>query len=603
MEEIDSILENIKRDINLSPNNNYEISNNAYGFIISGINFLELNKDDSTIIAYIREKNRININLGNFLFVPYDTNNENINEFLFLKVIKIQYRQEYVVDDATEINAQRFINMNDNYCSTSNMDYKLLVYLEPICILYRKCSSDEYISSHDTTIYNRKFVTKLPKPHSLLFPIIDKSMIKFGLNIPNSGIFIGNLCINGELVETISETKYVSYYLKNDYKINEPLIFRHILICGSTGTGKTFLTKNILRQFMNSKNKYKIRKNSTIEKTPCLIILDPQDEYSQLYEDNDLINEQDKFYFKSENIQYGGFKNTKLFVPNIGKLRYNGLSKTEQIVFTIPFYFVKSNPWILELAELTENQYLGLEILVEDFFNKYNNEKDGTYINFQNFLKNEETRKKYTEIQRNIHESSYDGIVRKVTSKIYESIFDQDAPSIISLIPEIFSSSQISIFPTGFISSSRVKDIIVLIIMTILVDNKLSIDGLDCIKETPIILAIDEAHRYLSNSFNIQSSKIINKFSEAARQGRKECMGLVLITQDPQDINSEIMKQVNTRIILSLHNESALKTLQLPKEYEKKIPFLKRGQAIVYSPDNSNIVEVSGLNICTVKHI
>jgi len=115
-------------------------------------------------------------------------------------------------------------------------------------------------------------------------------------------------------------------------------------------------------------------------------------------------------------------------------------------------------------------------------------------------------------------------------------------------------------------------------------------------------LALDEAHRYLSNPARNQEEIIVSKFADAARQGRKECLGLFLITQDPQDIDKTIMKQINTKIVLNLNNESAINSLMIPKKYEKRIPYLKKGQAIVHSPDNSEPVEISGLSTCVVNH-
>ena len=88
----------------------------------------------------------------------------------------------------------------------------------------------------------------------------------------------------------------------------------------------------------------------------------------------------------------------------------------------------------------------------------------------------------------------------------------------------------------------------------------------------------------------------------AARQGRKEALGLFLITQDPQDIDDTVFKQVNTKMILNLNNDAAITSLKVPKEYERRIPYLKKGQMIIHSPDNSDIVEIVGLSNCVVRH-
>jgi DNA helicase HerA-like ATPase len=181
--------------------------------------------------------------------------------------------------------------------------------------------------------------------------------------------------------------------------------------------------------------------------------------------------------------------------------------------------------------------------------------------------------------------------------------FDQGTANITDILDQIFVPGQISVFPTEYISSSRSRDLIILALMSLIVDNKLKNTGNKLIKNTPLILGLDEAHRYLSSAKSTQARAIVGKFTEAARQGRKESLGLMLITQDPQDIAGSIMKQINTKIILNLNNESAISSLQIPKKHEKRIPFLKRGQMIVHSPDNSDTVELIGLDNCTVNHV
>ncbi|KKG76846.1 hypothetical protein DU43_14410 [Methanosarcina mazei] len=247
---------------------------------------------------------------------------------------------------------------------------------------------------------------------------------------------------------------------------------------------------------------------------------------------------------------------------------------------------------------MSELQYMGLETLLEDFFKS---SASPSYLNFIDHINDEGTRSDYIASGK-IHESSYDGITRRVKSSSFSKVFDQDATSITDLLDKIFKPGQISVFPTEFISDSRIRDLIVLTIMSLIVDNKLSTTGKDEIKGIPIILALDEAHRYLSKAKGEHSRRIISRFADAARQGRKEALGLFLITQDPQDIDDTVIKQINTKLILNLNNDAAISSLKVPKEYERRIPYLKKGQMIIHSPDNSDIVEILGLSSCVVRH-
>ncbi|WP_410807748.1 ATP-binding protein [Methanohalobium sp.] len=556
-------------------------TDHAYGIVTTGIEPLEITESNATLTGYITTTRRQDVRLGTYVLVPYG------DEDLFARIWKLQYIQEFEVDDATEIHSRRMLRSN----TTDEEDYKFLAFLDPICILY-----DE--PGEDGEELTRRMSDRIPRPNTSILPVDDKIKIQTGLNIPKEGIFLGHLSVGGELVKTSAEPPNVPYYLRNDYSMGDPLIFRHMLVCGSTGTGKTFMTKNILRQFLNDDNRYVLRSDENRWKNPCVIIMDPQDEYSQMYEDNPEINSQDEYGFNSENVEHGSWSNTKTFVAKVDGYSYNGKSRAQQVEFTIPFELVRNNSWLIAAAGLTELQYLALDILLEDYFKKSGKH---TYRGFLDYIEDEATRSGYVDSGK-IHESSYDGIVRRVKNRAFEKVFDQDARPITDILEEVFKPGQVSVFPTEYINSPLIRDLIVLTLMTTIVDNKLSTSGDEAVRKTPIILGLDEAHRYLAKASGEHSRRIISKFADAARQGRKEGLGLFLITQDPQDIDDTVFKQINTRVILNLTNDNAINALNVPKEYEKRIPYLKKGQMIVYSPDNSDIVEIIGLPKCVVKH-
>ncbi|TQD28515.1 ATP-binding protein [Methanolobus vulcani] len=559
------------------------VSDDAFGIITTGIDPLEITEAGARITGYITTSHRQKVRLGTYVMVPYG------DEDLFARIWKLQYLQEYAVDDATEIHSRRMLQSN----TTDEVDYKFLAYLDPICILYEPRGKG---------ILDRRMSDRIPRPNTPIFPVTDKKKIQTGLNIPEEGIFMGHLSVGGELVKTHAVPPTVPYYLRNDYSMGDPLIFRHMLVCGSTGTGKTFLTKNLLRQFMSENNRYKLR-GSEERRNPCLVIMDPQDEYSQLFEDNPEITDDDDFKFRAEKVNFGACKNTKTFVAKINGEAYTGRSRAEQIEFTIPFEMVKENSWLIAPVGMTELQYVGVDLLLEDYFKKTGQH---TYSGFMDFIDNEDSRGKYVDSGK-IHESSYDGIVRRVKNRALARVFDQPARPISEILEQIFKPGQISVFPTEYITNSRIRDIITLTLMSTIVDNKLKTSitesGEAAVKETPIILGLDEAHRYLAKAGGEHSRRLISKFADAARQGRKEGLGLFLITQDPQDIDDTIFKQINTRIILNLSNDAAISTMKVKKEFEKRIPYLKKGQMIVQSPDNSDMVEIMGLSRCVVKHV
>ncbi|MEL4305834.1 ATP-binding protein [Methanococcoides sp. LMO-2] len=559
--------------------------NNAFGIITTGFEPLEVTESGSKIAGYITTEHRSQVRLGTYVIVPYE------DEHLFARIWKLQYQQQFEVDDATEIHSRRMLRSN----TTAELDYKYLAYLDPICILY-----EQEPGNADSLM--RRMADRIPRPNTPILPVTEKLKIQTGLNIPREGIFLGHLSVGGELVHTHASPPTVPYYLRNDYSMGDPLIFRHMLVCGSTGTGKTFLTKNILRQFMSEENMYQVRDNGEgVKKNrmPCLVIMDPQDEYSQLLEDNPELVSSDEHNMNSESVMFGGVPSTKTFVAKVDGHNYNGRSRAEQAEFTIPFEMVRNNSWLIAAAGLTELQGIALELLLEDYFRRPGTH---TYNGFIEHIDDAGVRGTYVDNGK-VHESSYDGIVRKVKNQAFRRVFDQPATPITEMLADIFKAGQVCVFPTEYISNSRIRDLITLTLMTIVVDNKLSTSGAALVKETPIILVLDEAHRYLAKGSGEHSKRIISKFADAARQGRKEGLGLFLITQDPQDIDETVFKQVNSRVILNLSNDAAISAMKVKKEYEKRIPYLKKGQMIIQSPDNSDVVEITGLSKCVVKHI
>ncbi|MEZ5334268.1 MAG: hypothetical protein R2741_02995 [Methanolobus sp.] len=202
------------------------ISDDAFGIITTGIDPLEITEAGARITGYITTTQRQKVRLGTYALVPYG------DEDLFARIWKLQYLQEFAVDDATEIHSRRMLQSN----TTDEVDYKFLAYLDPICILYEARDRAGNLS--------RRMSDRIPRPNTPILPVTDKKKIQTGLNIPEEGIFMGHLSVGGELVKTHAVPPTVPYYLRNDYSMGDPLIFRHMLVCGSTGTGKTFLTKN-----------------------------------------------------------------------------------------------------------------------------------------------------------------------------------------------------------------------------------------------------------------------------------------------------------------------------------------------------------------------
>ena len=74
----------------------------------------------------------------------------------------------------------------------------------------------------------------------------------------------------------------------------------------------------------------------------------------------------------------------------------------------------------------------------------------------------------------------------------------------------------------------------VLSLFSHIIENKIDDFDVDpAVKRTPLHVAVDESHDYFSSPDNIGEAYIVSKAREAAKHGRKDKLGLMMITQKP----------------------------------------------------------------------
>ncbi|QLH80650.1 ATP-binding protein [Halosimplex pelagicum] len=548
--------------------------------VVSATEGLRISEDgeETELRAYVTVENRSDVRIGKYLLVPYQD-----EERLFCRITALEYAQEFRADDATEIHARRAMRRGD----IDEQDFKFVATLDPVAVLYSE--GDEL---------KRRMTDRVPKPETVVREATDKSEIKTGLKIPEDGVFLGHLSVGGEKVNTAAEPPHIDYRLKDDYEDGDPLVFRHTLVAGGTGSGKTHSAKNVLRQYLADDRTYPVEDGSR-DVSPGLVMFDPQDEYAQMHDDNPDLDSEFARRLEREGIAYGGVDDTIAFVPKVQGATYaTGDHRAEQVEFTIPFSMVQDNPWLIAGANLNGNQYNALQLLLNRFSRDYG--ADGTYQQFKTFLDDPALREELDETGR-VHEATFNAVKRRALG--FDGIFDQDARPITERVHEFVRAGGISVVPTYHINNSRTTVTVVLALAALIVDQKLSNDPeYERIKNTPLVLGLDEAHNFLSEVDSVQGEQIIGKFTEAAKQGRKERLGLFLITQDPQDIADPVFKQINSTVVLNLGDDDAISAVNIPANLEQKVPYMEKGQKVVYSPDNSEPVELIGLSKCLTNH-
>jgi DNA helicase HerA-like ATPase len=532
--------------------------------------------EETTLRAFVTVGNRESVRIGTYLLVPYPD-----EELLFCEITALEYAQEFAADDATEIHARRAMRRSD----FAEGDYKFIAELSPVAVLFE-----------DDGELKRRMTDRVPKPGAVVEQATEAEQIKTGLKIPESGVFLGHLSVGGEKVRTAASPPTIDYRLNDDYTDGDPLVFRHTLVAGGTGSGKTHASKNVLRQYLG--RRYEM--DDGREVGAAVVQFDPQDEYAQMHDDNPAVDDEVARRLAREGVEHGGHDDTVALVPDVAGFSYPGEGhRAERVGFTIPFSMVRARPWLVAGASLNDNQYGALTFLIDRFFRDYG--RDGTYEQFRTFLDDPGLREKLDESGR-VHEATFDAVKRRVHA-VPGGVFDRDAKPITDLVHELVRPGGLSVVPTYHVNDSRATEMVVLAVSSLLVDEKLSNDPTyDRIKETPVVVGMDEAHNFLTDADSVQARKVIRTFTEAAKQGRKERLGLFLITQDPQDIADPVFKQVNTKVVLNLGDEDAIASVNIPANLQRKVPYMEKGQMVVYSPDNSEPVELVGLPVCVTRH-
>ena len=532
--------------------------------------------DDTRLRAFVTVGNRERVRLGTYLVVPYPD-----DEALFCRITALEYEQEFRSDDATEIHARRAMRRS----GVEERDYKFVATLDPVAVL-----------AGDGDDLSRRSTDRVPKPGAVVREASDPARVKTGLNIPEDGVFLGHLAVGGEPVRTAADPPTVDYRLNDDHDAGDPLVFRHTLVAGGTGSGKTHAAKNVLRQFLADDRAYPMDDGRAVR--PAVVVFDPQDEYAQMHDDNPDLGAEYARRLDREGVAHGGHDDTLAMVPKVGGAAYPGDGhRAEQQRFTVPFSMARSRPWLVAGASLNDNQYGGLRHLVDRYFR----EGGETYVGFLDFLDDPALREELDETGR-VHEATFDAVKRRVHAAPGE-VFDRDAPPVTDLVHDLVRPGGLTVVPSYHLTNSRAAETVVLAVASLLVDEKLSNDPrFPRIDETPLVLGMDEAHNFLADADSVQARQVVGTFTEAAKQGRKERLGLFLITQDPQDVADPVFKQVNTRVVLNLGDEDALSAVNLPPSLAKKVPYMERGQMAVHSPDNSEPVEVTGLPVCVTRH-
>jgi DNA helicase HerA-like ATPase len=351
----------------------------------------------------------------------------------------------------------------------------------------------------------------------------------------------------------------------------DKLFGHHFAILGSTGSGKSGTVASILHSVLDHRPKEKVLK-------PKIVMIDPHGEYASAFGDRAKV-------YRAYNDATVTDSNTQLlklpyWLMSSDELRSLIIGKTEQeatsqnnIVYDAIAYAGQHEAGLLNdiqagnLGGILPEKNTGVS--VEDIltfdrdkplpfkleqFKRHINEVQGKQFNSDKYLssrdkdrlKNEAVLKKLRTLEAN--------------------------PQLKFLLDEydVASSPKLQDILAQFIGDADGKDIRIIDIsglpnevagpLTALIARLLFQYKLWQTREErekdPVLFICEEAHRYVPNHGEAQYKEAQDAIRRIAKEGRKYGLGLGLISQRPSDVESTVLSQCNSWVVLRLSNSS-----------------------------------------------
>jgi len=575
-----------------------------------------VDRGDSHIRAFIDSTYRDDVRLGNYLRIPYPVSEEQDEEFSTSMLVGVINRLEY----ATVANITDKQDGGYRH-EPGEQSFSYVAEIEPISTVTFDTDAGE-----DDSPFEQATVDKPPKPGCDVYLVEDEEFLRTALRIPHEGAFLGHMAVSGDRIP--SEDSPLPYYLFNpnatdeNENLGEPAIFRHAQVAGSTGSGKTHASKNILRQLATEK-RYTIevppeeREQDNVDvqdervRGLNVTVIDPEGEYVEMGDDPG--DEEYTASFRDDlteqNIRHGGILQDpdvdfEVFVPQI---QDTNITHNNARSFSIPFEIVRTNRQLLYSSKPPERTRSAINRTISRYFRKCDDPDSAvgnprpTYREFSQYAADLLADAETSPITEN--ESVLIAARERIVDQYeYNRIFDHGADALTDLTQQMFAPGQVTVIPTDHLRGSTDR-IVVSCLLAHVVENKIGSNvEYPHIKGTPMLLALDEAHEYISEANDPRERYLVSNFQQAAKRGRKDKFGLYIITQTPQDIDGEIRKQMNTRIYLGLERDVVEShDVFVPKEFKESVTQFNKGQMVVKQPD-VRPVELVGLPVCLTLH-
>ncbi|MEZ5592700.1 MAG: ATP-binding protein [Gammaproteobacteria bacterium] len=379
----------------------------------------------------------------------------------------------------------------------------------------------------------------------------------------------------------------------------DKLFGHHFAILGSTGSGKSGTVSSILHSVLEYKNNDKIL-------NPIIIIIDPHGEYAKAFVDSAKVYR--AYNDASASTTDGNILNLPYWLMSSDEFRALIIGKTE-------FEATAQNNMIYEAVAYARQLEAGLvnnlgdnpvggaaaklsEGTLEEKLLNFDRDKPIPFkiSEFEKHIDKVQGRK--TGKTDNLAASSsergrVDGILKKLRIlranpqlKFMMQEYSDESLSLLKILKQFVGHAEGKRIRIIDISGlpNEVAGPLTALISRLLFQYKLW-QTRDERQKDPVLFICEEAHRYVPNHGEAQYKEAQEAIRRIAKEGRKYGLGLGLISQRPSDVESTVLSQCNSWIVLRLTNSSDQEHVAkfLPDSLSgltKMLPALTRREAI-----------------------
>ncbi len=416
----------------------------------------------------------------------------------------------------------------------------------------------------------KELITSI-SPTAVAIPATEDEMYDYLYTNSDDNLILGEIRGTEENYSKLTQNKYKNVlYMSKDWKLtaqaNLPILFDYkkmqqnpnIGIFGNSGSGKSFTLKTFVEELI-------------IHGIPG-ILFDPHNEFDFSDFIDGLPNEY-KYDFAS---------NVKVF--EAGKdfgLRFTDLSNENFKAF-MRNVSTLSEPQELAIDEIRVSQAESFETFVNNVEKlasalQKRDAKNGGKVTY--------TPDEQTLIDRFGNRISSASVVTALNAKLHafskRGYFRKDFDCIINAI----KNKNVVIVRGEY---DMVAPIMAYIIGALWKKRKDFKDGISPEEFPPMVTIIDEAHIYCPKFSNENKTPLKKPLSDIAREGRKYGMFLIIATQRVSELDTTILSQMSTKVILRITQESDKKIIEtecgLSEAELNRLHLLETGTGYIVSP-------------------